>query len=399
MPAAENVDAALRTEPSPPLVTRRCENCGVPLQGEHCHACGQPTKGLVRHFSSVLGDFFDTVFNIDSRVLRTIGPLLTKPGFLSLEYFAGRRVRYVTPMRLFLFLSLLAFFVVQGSIDLSDQGGDAVTFDADNDSMNKAATPAQVEQIRTRALAKLTAARKKVIGVPGGTVGLDIAIAEVNAEADKQLGYLRAVDKAKAEGKPLPDPPFATKDDFNFQFNGKRWDPVSNPIAFSWLPARANKELNRRVTHARDVLKSKNNGKPVIDALFNVLPQTLIVLMPIFALMLKVAYFFKRRLFMEHLIVALHSHSFIALAVTLIMSFTFLQDWLLPDPGFWHGLLSWARGLTIAWIPVYILLMQKRVYGQGWLMTLVKFAVLGLCYITLLSFALAAAMLIGLLTL
>ena len=47
----------------------------------------------------------------------------------------------------------------------------------------------------------------------------------------------------------------------------------------------------------------------MVDALFNVLPQTLIVLMPIFALMLKIAYWFKRRLYMEHLIVALHSHA------------------------------------------------------------------------------------------
>jgi hypothetical protein len=77
-------DAAVNSEPAPapappPPQARRCENCGAALYGEHCYACGQPTKGLVRHFSSILGDFFDTVFNIDSRVLRTIGPLLAGP--------------------------------------------------------------------------------------------------------------------------------------------------------------------------------------------------------------------------------------------------------------------------------------------------------------------------------
>ena len=72
---------------------RRCENCGAQLLGEHCYSCGQSTRGLVRHFSSIMGDFFDTVLNIDSRVLRTVGPLFLKPGFLTLEYFAGRRVR------------------------------------------------------------------------------------------------------------------------------------------------------------------------------------------------------------------------------------------------------------------------------------------------------------------
>ena len=63
-------------------------------------------KGLVRHFSSIIGDFLDSVFNIDARVFRTLWPLFAKPGYLSCEYFAGHRVRYVSPVRLFVFLSI-----------------------------------------------------------------------------------------------------------------------------------------------------------------------------------------------------------------------------------------------------------------------------------------------------
>lgn len=57
-----------------------CGNCGAELRGPHCHACGQPTKGLVRHFSSIVGDFFDSVFDLDSRLLRTMWPLFSRPG-------------------------------------------------------------------------------------------------------------------------------------------------------------------------------------------------------------------------------------------------------------------------------------------------------------------------------
>ncbi|MGH8500562.1 MAG: hypothetical protein ACRERV_17375, partial [Methylococcales bacterium] len=64
----------------------KCGNCGTELLGETCYQCGQPTKGLVRQFSSIMGDFLDTVLNIDSRVFRTIGPLLFKPGYLTQEY-------------------------------------------------------------------------------------------------------------------------------------------------------------------------------------------------------------------------------------------------------------------------------------------------------------------------
>jgi hypothetical protein len=66
--------------------------------------------------------------------------------------------------------------------------------------------------------------------------------------------------------------------------------------------------------------------------------------------------------------------------------------------GFPASALGWGVGLTVAWIPVYLLIMQKRVYGQGWPMTLAKYAVLGMCYSVLVSFALLGAMIVGFLT-
>jgi hypothetical protein len=56
---------------------RACANCGTPLLGPHCYRCGQPVDGLVRHFGSIMGDFLDTVLNIDARVFRTLWPLLS----------------------------------------------------------------------------------------------------------------------------------------------------------------------------------------------------------------------------------------------------------------------------------------------------------------------------------
>ena len=387
---------------------RRCENCGAPLMGEHCFSCGQPTKGLVRHFSSILGDFFDTVFNIDSRVLRTLGPLLARPGWLTLEYFAGRRVRYVTPMRLFLFLSLLAFFAIHARIEVGDgtvtvgPQGEMVT--ARSSSIEEATTVAAVEAARAEAFRELDQSIANLRGVAGAAAGvtaMEKAKETIAESAAARIAWIRAADAARAKGAPAPPEPAnaSKRGSVNFPVNGKPWDPVSNPIAIGWLPAGVNASLNRRLAHAREELDGGRGERTLVEALFNVLPQTLIVLMPIFALMLKAAYVFKRRLYMEHLIVALHSHSFIALALTLVMLFSWLQEWLGASSGFLQNLFGWCIGLTSAWIPVYLLLMQKRVYGQGWPMTLVKFGALGVLYSILLGLALAAAMLIGLLTL
>ena len=60
----------------------------------------------------------------------------------------------------------------------------------------------------------------------------------------------------------------------------------------------------------------------------------------------------------------------------------------------WIGTVWWpfVRFSALLWaMPVYLLLMQKRVYGQGWVMTLLKYGVLGTCYSILLSFAIVAS--------
>ena len=255
MPAAQPPTAAAPAAPAllpPPGNGRRCENCGAPLYGEHCFACGQPTKGLVRQFSSIVGDFFDTIFNIDSRVLRTIGPLLLRPGYLSLEYFAGRRVRYVTPMRLFLFLSLVGFLAIHASVEIDEGNGDGpVKFDvgdapvkldagkldagkvnADKGDIDGAATPEQVRKIADDAVHQLDQARKQVANVPGAGAGMMIARARILEQADQRIVYLRAADAARKAGKPAPEPPEGKYRSFDFPINGKFWDAKSNPITF-----------------------------------------------------------------------------------------------------------------------------------------------------------------------
>jgi hypothetical protein len=125
-------------------------------------------------------------------------------------------------------------------------------------------------------------------------------------------------------------------------------------------------------------------------------PSTLFVLMPVFALMLKLAYLFKRRLYMEHLIVALHSHAFLCLSLLFVFLLSALQDAVAPASGALHSLISLLKAGVWTWMPGYLLLMQKRVYGQGWILTLVKYFTLGICYAVLLSFGAAATMLASL---
>ncbi len=127
--------------------------------------------------------------------------------------------------------------------------------------------------------------------------------------------------------------------------------------------------------------------------MLSAVPSTLFVLLPVFALMLKLMYAFKRRLYMEHLIVALHSHAFLCLSLLLIFLLIAAEQRIAATHGFLHGLIDWLKAGLWIWMPLYLLVMQKRLYAQGWPMTVFKYFVLGGIYIMLLSFGALATVL------
>ena len=86
---------------------KNCENCGFELDGPFCGRCGQSERTTIKFFGSVIMHFLDDVFGYDSRAARTVFPLIFRPGFLTCEYFKGRRVHYVPPLRLYFFISIM----------------------------------------------------------------------------------------------------------------------------------------------------------------------------------------------------------------------------------------------------------------------------------------------------
>src|SRR6266704_5666495 len=89
-----------------------CENCGAELAGPHCAQCGQAAIDYRRSFRHVIVDVLDSFLNWDSKFFATIGLLIVKPWRLTNEFLAGKRVRYLHPLRLYLLVSILFFFVV-----------------------------------------------------------------------------------------------------------------------------------------------------------------------------------------------------------------------------------------------------------------------------------------------
>src|SRR5262245_6647219 len=86
-----------------------CRNCGADLHGRFCHACGQKAVSSEIRVHDLMHEGMEEFANVDGKVVRTLKLLVTKPGALTSEFLAGRRARYISPLRLYLTCSLLFF--------------------------------------------------------------------------------------------------------------------------------------------------------------------------------------------------------------------------------------------------------------------------------------------------
>ena len=98
--------------PSPSAAAPRpCSNCGAELSGRYCGACGQRADTAAHSVGHFLSEATESLTHADSRLWSTMLTLLRRPGLLTHEFFAGRRARYLPPLRVYLIMSVM-FFVL-----------------------------------------------------------------------------------------------------------------------------------------------------------------------------------------------------------------------------------------------------------------------------------------------
>jgi hypothetical protein len=172
----------------------------------------------------------------------------------------------------------------------------------------------------------------------------------------------------------------------------RRWHAADNPADVSWLPAFGDRLFNHKLeTVAANARRYASDQTTFIKAFVAALPTALFLMMPFFALLLRLFYVRRRQGVLEHLVVALYSHAFLLLAMMAIFLLWAIGSALVAPVGAFVYLLM---TFVMIYIPVYLLLMQKRVYGQGWPRTLVKYVLIGGAYQLLLGFAASFAALL-----
>ena len=94
-----------------------CQNCHTPLKGPYCYVCGQAAKEPRRAVIGLVQDVFVETLAIDSKLMRSLGLLLSRPGGLARRYLDGHRMRFTPPFRLYLFTSVFYFLAIFWTIN------------------------------------------------------------------------------------------------------------------------------------------------------------------------------------------------------------------------------------------------------------------------------------------
>ena len=105
----------------------RCLNCDAEISGAYCSACGQVADIRIPSVAAMLQEGFGSVFSYDSRLWRTLRTLGTRPGQLTVDFLEGRRVRYLGPLQLFVWLETITFAAHRVFFDNTAKAGDAKT--------------------------------------------------------------------------------------------------------------------------------------------------------------------------------------------------------------------------------------------------------------------------------
>ena len=373
-----------------------CENCNATLHGEFCHQCGQSMHNPIRHAGHAIEEFFEAFWHLDGRLWRTLRDLMV-PGRTARNYLAGHRQRYIAPLRLFVVLSVLTFFL--GALTIHFDSTTTIDTGVETRTITQAQTVEAVEQERDRLLAEIEQARAETANLPVVDPALIAAEVKIRGEAANRIGELRV---AAGAGAQAPDgttandvsaattpAPVPSKGEL-FSLDHEDWNPANSRVKIAWLPQFANDWSTGKLQHAL-VNIQRMEGRPDLwfKAFMASVPSALFVLVPVFGLLLKVAYLFTRRLYLEHLVVALYSHAFLLIALAAMFLLAAMSGWLEPRLAWLAGIANFAVWAVGLWMPVYLLLMQKRVYAQGWPLTTIKYLVIGFVYIYLLAFAAA----------
>lgn len=351
-----------------------CLNCGTKLTGPYCSACGQHDFDFHRSFGHVFLEALENIFHFDGKFFRNILTLLFSPGRLTAAFNAGQRASQVPPFRLYIFTAFFFFVWVHFTTDTPDvlrlgpgpEKGVQAGWTVDGQ-------PATFEQA-------MKARNDPAYGQQLSRELQEHAAATAAAAATAPAEPVRLVDQVRAAGEALREEVKEAKEAGRIRATPPNTPQLS--IRPSDKPESERSEFERWVEEKGRRALEPAVQRQIGEAFLAALPKMLLFCLPVFALITRLLYRKSGQVYLQHLILALHFHTFIFLWAM------FREGWAeffaLLDFKTLRGWLIFACNL---WIVLYPVLMLRRIFAQSWVLSVVKTLALAFTYLLTLSFA------------
>lgn len=328
---------------------KTCLNCRHVVDQRFCPNCGQENTESRKTFHHLFVHFFEDLTHYENAFWRTIRNLLFKPSALTKEYLSGKRLSYLAPVRLYIFISFITFFFI--------------TVIPDSEDHLLKANQTQTVQV----VGKDGKLRDSVIS------NKKVKISEVLEQADA-LEKDSTVTKTETTNYVFKDPKDQS-DFFKFGYKSvaqldslyKYAQPAKKPGDFEYWIIRKCLQVKQHNSNAEIFEKFK-------ESFIHNFPKVLFVYMPLFAFFLWLFHIKKRWYYFDHGIFTLHYFSFLLLMLLLL----FLIDWLLtmPDIGVLNTLTILIHFVGLSWMFYYFFPAHHRFYGETRIISFLKSIVL-----------------------
>ena len=313
-----------------------CLNCGHRLKDtdNFCPNCGQENTDNEVGVGLLFREFISNFFSLDSRFGRTLKPFLFSPGKVTNSFNAGKRMMYANPIRWYIVISIFHFFFFSRVIDPSETKGRAFVVNGSDDGLSKTEFDS-------------------LYYLPDSLHTKD--------DWPVSSHYMKLIDELNREDELSPT-------------------EIMDSLKLQDLP------YVRKLATKQAIKINHESSSSLIFYIIGQIPVIMFFILPLYAFILKVFYW-KRGLYIKHLVHSLHIHSFFYFVSTLAYIVMLIYG---------DGLHNKGPMTALAITSVYIVISFRKVYKSKWVWTIFKFFTIGFIYTITLSIALTFGVLISL---
>ena len=313
-----------------------CKNCDSELKPEFefCPSCGQKVNDELT--LKIL--FYNTIsnyFSFDARFLKSFFPLMFKPGYLARKYLDGKRLLFLHPAQMYLFVSFAFFFIFSFSVQKqADQVNDELKKTLSKSTeilVNDSIESMKKDSVALSEIRNVLEENKKLTGMDSKEI--DSLISSTNGKTSKM----------------------------DFDFNEEKIDSLIEINAddkeiYKSMGLEDNAGYLKRKIYAQGLkLYKARNGGDLLKTFYDTIPVALFILLPLFALILKILYY-KRGRYSHHLVFSFYYFSFLFTLFSMLFCINFILD--IPD---------WIDWLIVISTFIYLGVALKRFYQRSWI--------------------------------